>query len=48
MCQKLGWCGAGTDFDVLPLILQAANCDHPEVFEIPKELILEVQLNHPT
>lgn len=48
MCQKLGWLGAGTDFDVLPLVLQAANCDHPEVFEIPKELILEVQLHHPT
>ncbi len=48
VCQKLGWRGAGTEFDVLPLVLQAGNCSHPEMFEIPKELILEVQLQHPS
>lgn len=48
MCQKLGWVGAGTRFDVLPLVLQAGNRPYPELFELPPELVLEVQLTHPT
>lgn len=47
MCQKLGWTGAGTRFDVLPLILQAGSRSYPELFTIPPELILEVPLQHP-
>ncbi|KAH3891948.1 hypothetical protein DPMN_016058, partial [Dreissena polymorpha] len=46
LCQKLGWKGKGTRFDVLPLLLQASGHD-PELFEIPPELILEVNIKHP-
>ena len=44
--QSLGWKGRGGRFDVLPLLLQADGQD-PEWFDIPKHLILEVQLRHP-
>ena len=47
MCEKLGWVGAGTEFDILPLVLQASNSPHPKVFIIPEELILQVALHHP-
>ncbi|XP_045171466.2 nitric oxide synthase, brain-like [Mercenaria mercenaria] len=46
ICQKLGWKGKGTRFDVLPLILQANGHD-PEMFEIPSDLVLEVNIKHP-
>ncbi|XP_071093891.1 nitric oxide synthase-like isoform X1 [Haliotis cracherodii] len=46
VCEKLGWKGKGSNFDVLPLVLSAGGHD-PEVFEIPPELILEVQMKHP-
>jgi len=46
ICQKMGWKGKGTRFDVLPLILQANGHD-PEMFPIPPELVLEVNLKHP-
>lgn len=46
ICQKLGWKGKGTEYDVLPLVLQA-NGQKPELYELPKELIMEVPLSHP-
>ncbi|XP_066928412.1 nitric oxide synthase, inducible-like [Clytia hemisphaerica] len=46
IAQNLGWKGAGTQFDVLPLILQATG-RKPEWFEIPKEYVMEVQIKHP-
>ncbi len=46
ICEALGWSGEGGRFDVLPLVLQAAG-KQPEWFEIPPELILEVDLTHP-
>ena len=48
--MKLGWRPPNDRpgrFDVLPLVLQA-NGGTPEWFEIPKELILEVKITHPT
>ena len=42
----MGWKGKGGMFDVLPLILQAEGQD-PEMFIIPKDIILEVHLKHP-
>ncbi|XP_045033891.1 nitric oxide synthase-like protein [Daphnia magna] len=48
VCQKLGWVGAGTRFDLLPLVIQAGNRPYPEVFALPPELVLEVPLHHPT
>ncbi len=44
--MKLGWKPKYTDFDVLPLVLQA-NGQDPEWFEIPQELVLEVNIIHP-
>ncbi|XP_070568864.1 nitric oxide synthase 1-like [Ptychodera flava] len=46
VCQRLGWKGRGGRFDVLPVVLQA-NGEKPEWFEIPSELVLEVEFSHP-
>lgn len=47
VCQKLGWKGAGTQWDILPLVL-SANGHDPDYFDVPKEYILEIPLTHPT
>jgi len=47
VCVKLGWKAPGTRWDILPLVLSADGHD-PEYFEIPRELILEVEISHPT
>lgn len=44
-CEKLGWRGAGTPFDILPLVIQEYG-QPPRYFELPKESILEVNLEH--
>eukprot|EP00794_Sanderia_malayensis_P014342 gene14341-15838_t len=46
LCQSLGWKGDGGRFDVLPLILQASG-QEPELFTIPPELVMEVEISHP-
>lgn len=43
----LGWRGAGTSFDLLPLIIQKSGCE-PELFTPPTAHALEVHLAHPT
>lgn len=44
---KLGWTGgAGTPFDVLPLVIQMPY-EAPRFFEWPRAIILEVPLSHP-
>lgn len=45
-CQELGWEGKRTQFDVLPLVIQVDDST-PKLFEVPKELVLEVPLRHP-
>lgn len=45
-CQSLGWQGAGTPYDVLPLVVQIGD-RKPKLFEIPAELVLEVDITHP-
>jgi len=45
--MNLGWKGAGTKWDILPVVLSADGHD-PEYFDIPPELILEVKITHPT
>lgn len=45
-CQALGWQGAGTPFDVLPLMIQVGD-RAPQLFEIPESLILEIPITHP-
>ncbi|XP_043923537.1 nitric oxide synthase, brain-like [Protopterus annectens] len=46
-CLKHGWNPTPGRFVMLPLLLQARG-EHPVVFEIPKELIMEVPIRHPT
>lgn len=46
LCLSLGWRGSGGRFDVLPLLLQA-NGGEPQVYDIPSELVLEIQIRHP-
>ncbi|WP_409295526.1 nitric oxide synthase oxygenase [Peribacillus sp. SCS-26] len=46
VCRSLGWEGDQTHFDVLPLVIQV-NGRTPRVFDIPRELVLEVPLRHP-
>jgi nitric-oxide synthase, bacterial len=46
VCEKLGWKGQETHFDVLPLVVQLDG-KSPEWYNIPKELVLEVPLRHP-
>ncbi len=42
----LGWKGAGTAFDILPLIIQLPG-QKPQFFEIPPQYVLEVPIVHP-
>jgi nitric oxide synthase oxygenase domain/subunit len=42
----MGWKPKYGRFDILPLILQANGMD-PEMFEIPSELVMEVNIKHP-
>ncbi|KAL4714040.1 hypothetical protein ACJJTC_008394 [Scirpophaga incertulas] len=46
VCLKLGWKPKRTAWDILPLVLSADGKD-PEFFEIPPEIVMEVQLEHP-
>ena len=44
---QLGWKGdVGTPFDILPLVIQMPD-EIPQLFELPKEVVLEVPLSHP-
>jgi nitric-oxide synthase len=45
--RRLGWKGgAGTPFDLLPLVIQLPN-QPPKLFELPRDVVLEVPLSHP-
>lgn len=46
VCEQLGWNGKGTDYDVLPLVIQQDH-QEPEYFNIPDQTVLEVNLEHP-
>ncbi|WP_246943907.1 nitric oxide synthase oxygenase [Bacillus pinisoli] len=46
ICESLGWKGEHTHFDVLPLVVQL-NDRKPQWYEIPKDIILEVPIQHP-
>ncbi|MER5702862.1 nitric oxide synthase oxygenase [Micromonospora sp. NPDC002296] len=46
LALRRGWRGAGTRFDVLPLVIETAR-DGIELFELPPEAVLEVELSHP-
>lgn len=46
VCRQLGWQGAGTPFDLLPLVIQRGE-ERPRLFELPAGHVLEVPLTHP-
>lgn len=46
LCQHLGWQGKGTQFDVLPLIIQMPG-QKPQLFELPQAAVMEVPITHP-
>ncbi|MCJ8012856.1 nitric oxide synthase oxygenase [Paenibacillus sp. KQZ6P-2] len=46
LCRDMGWRGEGTNFDVLPLVIQSED-QEPLLFPIPDGLALEVPLTHP-
>jgi nitric oxide synthase oxygenase domain/subunit len=46
VCIKLGWTPKMTEFEMLPLVLQA-NGQDPEWFTIPSDIIMEVDIVHP-
>jgi nitric-oxide synthase len=46
VCMDLGWQGKGTQFDVLPIVIQIGNRP-PKWFELPSDTVLEVKIEHP-
>lgn len=46
ICENLGWQGARTHYDVLPLVIQVDNRE-PMYFELSKGSVLEVPITHP-
>nr|WP_051161534.1 nitric oxide synthase oxygenase [Nocardia transvalensis] len=46
LARKLGWWGAGTAFDVLPLLI-STPCEPISWFPVPREVVGEVPLEHP-
>lgn len=45
-CERLGWKGEGSRFDVLPLVIQKGS-QAPEWFHLPEDAVLEVPMSHP-
>lgn len=46
VCERLGWRGSRTAFDVLPVVIQIDG-GMPQWFSIPDELVLQVDIRHP-
>lgn len=46
ICQSIGWKGSRTPFDILPVIIKMPD-QPPEMFDLPKEIIMEVPITHP-
>ncbi|MGW5463530.1 nitric oxide synthase oxygenase [Streptomyces sp. NPDC003996] len=44
--REMGWQPPGGPFDVLPLVVESAD-DKAQLFDIPRDLVLEVPLSHP-
>jgi nitric-oxide synthase len=44
--RQLGWRGAGSRFDVLPLLIRIGD-GAPDLFEIPPDRVIEVSIAHP-
>ncbi len=46
-CERLGWRGERTDFDLLPLIFRMKGDEQPVWYELPRSLVIEVPITHP-
>ncbi|MFE7062224.1 nitric oxide synthase oxygenase [Sutcliffiella sp. NPDC057660] len=46
VCEELGWEGARSHFDILPLVVQIDG-GNPKLFPIPGDIVLEVPIQHP-
>jgi nitric-oxide synthase, bacterial len=46
LCRQRGWKGDGSAFDILPWLISGAD-GIPKMYQIPRSLVLEVQLSHP-
>ncbi|PMB05121.1 nitric oxide synthase oxygenase [Fischerella thermalis CCMEE 5273] len=47
LVQRMGWKGGeGTPFDILPIVIQMPN-QRPKLFELPRDAVLEVPIQHP-
>lgn len=44
--MRLGWKAPRTAWDILPIVVSADGKD-PEYFDIPREIIMEVEMEHP-
>ncbi|MDH6579908.1 nitric oxide synthase oxygenase [Kitasatospora sp. MAP5-34] len=44
--QRLGWRGRGTEYDVLPLVIQYPGRE-PRFFDLPPDAVPEVHISHP-
>lgn len=44
-CTELGWRGQGTDFDILPIVIEETG-KGPQYFELPEQAVMEVALRH--
>ncbi|GAK10622.1 nitric oxide synthase oxygenase [Geomicrobium sp. JCM 19039] len=46
VCEQLGWRGKGTEYDVLPFVVQFGNAP-PQLKEVPEGIVREVAIKHP-
>lgn len=47
LVQRMGWKESkGTPFDILPIVIQMPN-QCPKLFELPRDIVLEVPIQHP-
>lgn len=46
LCEKLGWEGRHTNYDVLPLVF-SLNGQDPVYKEIPANMVIEIEIEHP-
>jgi nitric-oxide synthase, bacterial len=45
-CEKMGWIGEGTPFDILPVVLEVPGLG-PKWYSLPDEVCLQVPIEHP-
>ncbi|WP_027963308.1 nitric oxide synthase oxygenase [Halalkalibacillus halophilus] len=46
-CMELGWSPKYGSFDLLPIVIQVNN-ETPRLYELPHDIVMEVNLSHPS